>query len=164
MATARRMLPAVLLALIVAMPAVADRVPMPQIPAAKGAHCVRPTEWMRKNHMTLLMQLRYEAVHDGIRHKHESLPGCIGCHVSRLANGTYPSASSRAFFCNACHRYVGVSIDCFACHSSRPDAANRTVEAAARLRPGEHAARRHGVVAATPAKPVAVVAAARDTP
>lgn len=119
----RLIIPTVVLALIAAAPAVAGRVPMPKIPAAKGAHCVRPTQWMRKNHMKLLMQLRYEAVHEGIRHKRESLPGCIACHVSRLPDGKYPSASSKEFFCNACHEYVGTRIDCFSCHSSRPDAA-----------------------------------------
>ena len=93
----------------------------PIIPAAKGAHCVRPVAWMRKNHMTLLMRVRYEAVHEGIRNQDESLPGCLSCHVSKLADGTYPAATSKKFFCNACHAYTGVSIDCFSCHNSRPD-------------------------------------------
>ncbi|HUY84527.1 MAG TPA: hypothetical protein VMU86_08115 [Steroidobacteraceae bacterium] len=126
MAVIRRSIPSLLialLALIAAVPAVAGRVPRPEIPAAKGAHCVRSTEWMRRNHMQLLMQLRYEAVHEGIRHVRESLPGCMSCHVSRLANGTYPPVTSPRFFCNACHRYVGVSIDCFSCHTNRPEPA-----------------------------------------
>ena len=123
MAAIRLIIAIMLFALIAAVPAVAGRVPMPKIPPAKGAHCVRPTEWMRRNHMKLLMQLRYEAVHEGIRHKRESLPGCIACHVSRLADGKYPSVKSRKFFCNACHQYVGTRIDCFSCHTNRPDAA-----------------------------------------
>ncbi len=113
----RRIVPALLFTLVAAC---TGRVPMPKIPAAKGAHCVRPTQWMIKNHMKLLMQLRYEAVHEGIRHKAESLPGCINCHVSRLPDGKYPSVTSRKFFCNACHEYVGVRIDCFECHTNRP--------------------------------------------
>lgn len=128
----RRIIPAVLLIVTAAVPAVAGRVPMPKIPAAKGAHCVRPTQWMRKNHMKLLLQLRYEAVHEGIRHKRESLPGCMSCHVSRLANGKYPSVTSRKFFCNACHDYVGVRIDCFSCHTNRPGAADQAAEQAKR--------------------------------
>ena len=99
----------------------------PVIPAAKGAHCVRPVAWMLKNHMKLLMQLRYEAVHEGIRHRRESLPGCMNCHVSKLADGRYPSVNSPKFFCNACHDYVGVRIDCFSCHTNRPDAAFASV-------------------------------------
>ena len=121
------MLPALLLALIAAVPAAAGRVPMPRIPPAKGAHCVRPVAWMRRNHMKLLMQLRYAAVHEGIRHQRESLPGCMNCHVSKLADGRYPSVNSPKFFCNACHDYVGVRIDCFSCHTNRPDAAFASV-------------------------------------
>ena len=115
---------ATLFALFAAVPAVAGGVPMPAIPAAKGTHCVRPVVWMRQNHMTLLMQVRYEAVHEGIRNKDESLPGCLSCHVSKLADGSYPAATSKKFFCNACHAYAGVSIDCFSCHTSRPDGAD----------------------------------------
>ncbi|MDE2350721.1 MAG: hypothetical protein KGL66_02420, partial [Alphaproteobacteria bacterium] len=84
---------ATLFALFAAVPAVAGGVPMPSIPAAKGTHCVRPVVWMRQNHMTLLMQVRYEAVHEGIRNKDESLPGCLSCHVSKLADGSYPAAT-----------------------------------------------------------------------
>ena len=100
----------------------------PVIPPAKGAHCVRPVAWMRKNHMTLLMQLRDAAVHEGIRNREESLPGCMNCHVSKLADGRYPSVNSPKFFCNACHDYVGVRIDCFSCHTNRPDAAYPAAE------------------------------------
>ena len=121
---------AMFLALFAAVPAVAGGVPMPAIPKAKGAHCVRPVEWMRQNHMKLLMQLRYAAVHQGIRSKQESLPGCMSCHVSKLADGSYPAATSRKFFCNACHAYAGVSIDCFSCHTNRPDGADRAQAAA----------------------------------
>ncbi len=103
----------------------------PVIPPAKGAHCVRPVAWMLKNHMKLLMQLRYEAVHEGIRHRRESLPGCMNCHVSRLADGKYPGVNSPKFFCNACHEYVGVRIDCFSCHTNRPDAAYAPARASA---------------------------------
>lgn len=99
----------------------------PAIPPAKGAHCVRPTQWMIKNHMKLLMRVRYEAVHEGIRHKDESLTGCMNCHVSRLADGKYPSVTSKKFFCNACHEYAGVHIDCFSCHTNRPQTGGETL-------------------------------------
>ena len=157
MAAIRLIIPAVLFALIAAAPAVAGRVPMPKIPAAKGAHCVRPTEWMRRNHMQLLMQLRYEAVHEGIRHKRESLPGCIACHVSRLADGKYPSVKSRKFFCNACHQYVGTRIDCFSCHTNRPDAAYEIADGIRRPPPAASGDRRSGTAAW--ARAVAMVAA-----
>ncbi len=118
----------------------------PAIPAAKGAHCVRPTRWMLKYHMKLLMQLRYEAVHEGIRHKDESLPGCMSCHVSRLPDGKYPSVTSKKFFCNACHDYVGVRIDCFSCHTNRPDAAYRAMQEASRAVVLAHAGRPAAIV------------------
>ena len=120
MAAIRQIILVMLLALLATVPAVAGDVPMPVIPAAKGTHCVRPVAWMRKNHMRLLMRVRYEAVHEGIRNKEESLPGCMNCHVSKLADGTYPAVTSPKFFCNACHSYAGVSIDCFSCHTNRP--------------------------------------------
>ncbi len=157
MAAIRLIIPTVLLALIAAVPAVAGGVPLPRIPAAKGAHCVRPTEWMRKNHMKLLMQLRDEAVHEGIRHKRESLPGCIACHVSRLADGKYPSVKSGKFFCNACHQYVGTRIDCFSCHTNRPDVAYEIADGVRRSPPAVPAGQRGGTAAW--ARAVAMVAA-----
>ncbi len=129
MAAIRQIILAILFAVIAAVPAVAGDVPMPVIPAAKGVHCVRPVAWMRQNHMRLLMQLRDAAVHEGIRNRQESLPGCLTCHVSKLADGTYPSATSPKFFCNACHSYAGVSIDCFSCHANRPDEGMKAAEA-----------------------------------
>lgn len=94
--------------------------PMPTIPQAKGTHCIRDTEWMLKNHMKLLMHVRDEVVYRGIRDNEETLPGCMSCHVSRLADGRYPSVTSPKFFCNSCHGSVGVKIDCFSCHTNRP--------------------------------------------
>lgn len=164
MAAFRHVIPAMLAALLVALPAVAGRVPMPKIPAAKGAHCVRPREWMRKNHMTLLMQLRYAAVHEGIRHGRESLPGCMNCHVSRLANGKYPSVRSRKFFCNACHSYVGVRIDCFSCHSNRPDAAERSAAETRRRVSRAHGPGREAAALGPPASVPSTVSAAPEVP
>ena len=116
----------------------------PVIPPAKGPHCVRPRQWMIRNHMKLLMQLRYEAVHEGIRHKAESLPGCISCHVSRLPDGKYPSVTSRKFFCTACHDYVGVRIDCFSCHTNRPYGADQAARQTSDPLSGAREAKRGG--------------------
>lgn len=98
----------------------------PSMPPPKGAHCIRPAAWMRENHMKLLMQVRDEVVHEGIRRDHESLSACMNCHVSKRADGSYPSVTSRDFFCNSCHGYVGVRIDCFTCHSNRPSSGETT--------------------------------------
>ena len=101
----------------------------PVMQPAKGAQCIRPAGWMRENHMHLLMELRDEVVHKGIRREHESLSDCMNCHVSKMADGHYPSPTSREFFCNSCHGYVGVRIDCFSCHSNRPSSADTAVQA-----------------------------------
>lgn len=103
-------------------PALRGAATVPAVPAARAGttQCVRDTEWMRRNHMKLLMQVRDDVVHRGIRNPDETLPGCMNCHASRAANGRYVSATSPQFFCNSCHRYAGVTTDCFSCHSSRP--------------------------------------------
>ena len=90
----------------------------PTLPVAVGqTHCVRDTAWMRRNHMKLLMQVRDDVVHRGIRIRDETLPGCLNCHGSRLADGQVAAVSSPKFFCNSCHNYAGVKTDCFDCHS-----------------------------------------------
>lgn len=96
--------------------------PALQLPAGQ-TNCIRDTEWMRHNHMKLLMHERNEVVHQGVRKAGTSLPDCMNCHVSRQADGSYPSVSSKQFFCNNCHSYAGVKIDCFSCHTNRPEQA-----------------------------------------
>jgi hypothetical protein len=97
--------------------------PAPAPVAREGAtQCIRDTAWMRRHHMELLMHSRDDVVHRGIRKPEETLPGCMNCHLTRLADGSYPSVSSPEFFCNSCHIQVGVKTDCFSCHSNKPEA------------------------------------------
>ncbi|MBF0424405.1 MAG: hypothetical protein HQL66_01100 [Magnetococcales bacterium] len=70
----------------------------------KGDACIRPTEWMRRNHMDFLMHKRAVTVREGARVRSESLLQCQGCHPSREQ------------FCDRCHDYVGVEPNCFECH------------------------------------------------
>ena len=86
-------------------------------------HCIRDTAWMRRHHMELLMHTRDDVVYRGIRDPNETIPGCMNCHLTRLADGSYPTVSSPQFFCNSCHSYAGVKTDCFSCHSNRPNPA-----------------------------------------
>lgn len=95
---------------------------VPKVPAAKGDHCVEPTDVMRRNHMKFILHQRVDTVHQGVRGTKYSLEGCIDCHVSARADGTYPSIESKDHFCNACHSYAAVKIDCFECHSDHPQA------------------------------------------
>ncbi len=90
------------------------RMPKPDI--GKGGQCVEDTQWMRKNHMHLLIHQRDETVRKGIRDEKHSLKNCIECHASLRDNSVIGRDDS---FCQGCHRYEAVKIDCFECHSSK---------------------------------------------
>ena len=83
-----------------------------------GDKCVEDTAYMRKNHMKLLLHERYETVHFGIRTKKYSLQNCISCHASSKDNSVI---GSDTHFCQGCHTYAAVSLDCWECHSSKPN-------------------------------------------
>ena len=97
----------------------ADRVPKPVIEAAQGEKCVESTDFMRRHHMELLMHQRDETVHKGIRARKYSLNGCIECHASRKNDSVIGTDQN---FCQSCHSYVAVKLDCFECHASKPKA------------------------------------------
>ena len=105
---------------IPALSQAADRVPLPNPPRGKGEHCVRPTEEMRMNHMKYLLHQRDLTMHEGIRTKTFSLKNCIECHVSKDANDQYIAINAPGQFCQDCHSYAGVKIDCFECHATHP--------------------------------------------
>lgn len=112
---------AVLMALAAACAAAAadapaGRVPVPAVKVERPGACVEPTAVMRRDHMKFLMHQRDRTVHEGIRDKRHSLKGCVECHAS-AATG---SVLGREGFCEGCHRYASVSIDCFECHASGP--------------------------------------------
>lgn len=95
--------------------------PLPEIPATKGEQCVEPTQEMRRNHMEYMLHQRNDTMRRGIRTKKHSLKECIECHVLPAEDGSYPRASSKEHFCNACHAYAAVHVDCFECHSDLPE-------------------------------------------
>lgn len=88
---------------------------VPELKVEKdGKKCVKGTAYMKKNHMELLRFWRDEAVRRGSRiytgdeeAKFEiSLSGtCLRCHKNKDE------------FCDRCHRYVGVTPNCWTCHS-----------------------------------------------
>ena len=82
-----------------------------------GDKCVEETSYMRKNHQKLLMHQRDETVHKGIRTKEHSLKSCIACHASTKDNNVL---GSNEHFCEGCHTYVAVKLDCWECHTSKP--------------------------------------------
>jgi hypothetical protein len=93
-------------------------VPEAQRRVSEAQGCVEPTADMRRNHMKYILHQRDETVHEGIRTKQFSLEQCIDCHVSSAPDA--PRVSSEQHFCNSCHTYAAVNIDCFECHADRP--------------------------------------------
>jgi len=93
-------------------------VPEAQRRVSEAQGCVEPTADMRRNHMKYILHQRDETVHEGIRTKQFSLEECIDCHVSSAPDA--PRVSSEQHFCNSCHTYAAVNIDCFECHADRP--------------------------------------------
>ena len=96
---------------------------LPEIPEAQARFsetqgCVEPTADMRANHMEYILHKRDQTMHEGIRTKQHSLVECINCHVSPAPDA--PRVSSEKHFCNSCHTYAAVKIDCFQCHADRP--------------------------------------------
>ena len=114
---------------------------LPKPARGQGEKCVADTDWMRRNHMTVLMHQRDDTVHDGIRTTRFSLKGCIDCHAVKGADGKPVTVASPKHFCRTCHDYAAVRVDCFECHASRPEAkATTTGEAAPERSPASGAA------------------------
>jgi hypothetical protein len=85
--------------------------------AIKGEQCVEPNDYMRRNHMRLLDHHRDETVLNGVRSKKYSLKECINCHASEKTGSV---ATAKDDFCVSCHSFAAVKIDCFDCHSTKP--------------------------------------------
>ncbi len=109
-----------------------DTAPEPRVETAKAKaeHCVEPTDVMRRNHMEFILHERDETMYEGVRSSKHSFKGCINCHVPASdASGkpvNYLTADHHLnpeHFCATCHAYVGVTLDCFECHSDNPEGA-----------------------------------------
>jgi hypothetical protein len=114
---------AVVLALALSVTAIAAaEVPQPRFSVDRSTQCVAPPEVMRRTHMQMLMHRRDRTVHLGIRGGDEALAQCISCHASRTTGAAIGAPDA---FCQSCHDYVGVRLDCFDCHQGRPGNAAR---------------------------------------
>ena len=113
---------ALLLAILAALAAgvtfAAGRVAKPVVAIENPGKCVEATEVMRRDHMKLLLHQRDRTMREGIRTKPHSLAGCVECHASRKTG----SVLGEQGFCQSCHAYAGVRLDCFECHASKPGA------------------------------------------
>ncbi|MEE2803117.1 MAG: cytochrome c3 family protein [Pseudomonadota bacterium] len=96
-------------------------VPRPEYPKGQGAQCVEPNDIMRRDHFRFLKHQRDNTVHLGIRTAKHSLVGCIDCHAVRGSDGQYVPVNDEGQFCQSCHVYSAVKIDCFTCHAAVPD-------------------------------------------
>lgn len=96
------------------------RTPRPVVElATPGTQCVADPAFMRRNHMDLLKHQRDDTVRSGIRAGKYSLKACIACHASQKSGSV---AKTETNFCVSCHSYAAVTIDCFECHASKPQA------------------------------------------
>ena len=114
-----RWLAAAVAAVVLAAPAVAadsaSRVPYPHVKAHRGDKCVEATDVMRRNHMEFILHQRDETMHKGVRTKQHSLKNCVNCHADPASN----SVLGKDGFCQSCHNYAAVTIDCFSCHTDK---------------------------------------------
>ena len=112
---------AVVLASLLGLSAATGDVPYPDIPKGKGEACVEDTEFMRRNHMTLLLHQRDDTMRKGIRTTQHSLKECLDCHAVPGPDSVPVTVNDPKHFCRSCHDYAAVKIDCFQCHASRPE-------------------------------------------
>ena len=94
----------------------ADRVPKPVIDIAKPGKCVEDSATMRLEHPDMLKHQRDQTMHEGIRTKKYSLKECVACHASTKTGNVLGEKG----FCQSCHDYASVKIDCFSCHAAKP--------------------------------------------
>ena len=87
-------------------------------------HCVETTEYMKENHMQLLIDWRESVVRDGnrtyISHAYGDDPH-KGHFEMSLSETCLKCHSNKANFCEKCHDYVGVDVFCWDCHHDRKE-------------------------------------------
>ncbi len=101
---------------------------LPVIPRGQGESCVADTQFMRRNHMTMLRHQRDETMREGIRGNQYSLKECVACHAVMGPDAMPVTVASPEHFCRSCHDYAAVNIDCFGCHASRPGPSVAAIE------------------------------------
>lgn len=92
-----------------------QRTPVPSMTAENPGKCIAPSEEMRRNHMEMLKHQRDRTLRQGIRGEPASLNGCIECHASKKTG----SVLGKGDFCESCHAYAAVKLDCFECHQPK---------------------------------------------
>ncbi|MBS3935130.1 MAG: hypothetical protein KGZ43_03065 [Sulfuritalea sp.] len=101
-------------------------VPKPNLTIENPGQCIAPVQEMRVNHMKMLNHSRDRALRQGVRTEKANLIGCIDCHASKETG----SVMGKGGFCEECHTYTAVKLDCWDCHQPK-SARFRTGAAAA---------------------------------
>jgi hypothetical protein len=108
----------------------AGGVPKPSVTIeSPGTQCVAPPEEMRRNHMEMLKHQRNLTLREGVRGAKASLNGCIECHASKKTGSVIGSNDN---FCQSCHAYAAVKLDCWDCHQPKTGKAMPTSAAEAK--------------------------------
>lgn len=89
--------------------------PKPVIKIENPGQCIAPAEEMRRNHMEMLKHQRDRTLRQGIRGEKASLNECINCHASKTSG----SVLGKDGFCQECHSYAAVKLDCWDCHQPK---------------------------------------------
>lgn len=89
--------------------------PKPAIKIENPGECIAPSADMRVNHMKMLNHTRDRTMRHGIRGDKASLNGCVECHASK----TTGSVLGKDGFCQECHAYAAVKLDCWDCHQPK---------------------------------------------
>lgn len=107
---------AVLLPALLALPLpVAAGTPKPVVKIENPGECIAPAEEMRRNHMEMLKHQRDRTMRQGIRGEKAGLNECINCHASK----TTGSVTGKDGFCQSCHSYAAIKLDCWDCHQPK---------------------------------------------
>jgi predicted CXXCH cytochrome family protein len=97
----------------------------PAIPKASGS-CVDDPAVMRRHHFDFLKHQRDDTLRSGIRGAKYSLKECVSCHAGKDSKGSLVPVNAEGQFCQSCHAYAAVSIDCFTCHATVPEKGPKT--------------------------------------
>lgn len=87
----------------------------PVIKIENPGECIAPAEEMRRNHMEMLKHQRDRTMRQGIRGEKASLNECINCHASQKTG----SVLGEGGFCQECHSFAAVKLDCWDCHQPK---------------------------------------------
>ncbi|MDX2470505.1 MAG: sulfate reduction electron transfer complex DsrMKJOP subunit DsrJ [SAR324 cluster bacterium] len=88
--------------------------PAPKIAVQTDVKCVESAEWMRANHMKLLDEWRHSVVREQNREYTSTATGKV--FNKSLVNTCLDCHSNKSEFCDSCHTYASVKLNCFGCH------------------------------------------------